>query len=122
MIARFFVALLTAIVLFHILVLAGVVPMEIVWGGRITTRTELVQFEVVSIMINLIMIFVVSHPAGFIQVLKPVVVRWLLAVMAILFALNTIGNVMAVDPLERWIFTPLTALMCVLSVLLLRKH
>lgn len=122
MIARFFVALLTAIVLFHILVLLGVIPMEIVWGGRITKRTELVQFEVVSITINLFMIFVVSHPAGFIQVLKPVVVRWLLGVMAILFMLNTIGNIMAVDPLERWIFTPLTALMCVLSVLLLRKH
>lgn len=122
MIARIFVGLLSVVVLFHMLVLVGIVPMEIVWGGRITTRTELVQFEVASITLNLIMIFVVIHSAGFIQILKPVVVRWLVGVMALLFALNTIGNIMAVDPLERWIFTPLTALMCVLSVLLLRKR
>jgi len=121
-IARLLVILLTAVVLFHILVFAGVVPQQIVWGGRITSRAELVRFEVVSITINLLMIFVVSHPAGFIQVLKPVVVRWLLAIMAILFALNTLGNIMAVDPLERWIFTPLTAIMCVLCILLLKKR
>jgi hypothetical protein len=122
MMARFFVALLTAVVLFHILVLVGIVPMEIVWGGRLTSRTELVQFEVVSIALNLFMIFVVSHPAGFIQILKPIVVRWLLVVMAALFALNTFGNVMAVNPLERWIFTPLTGLMCVLCIWLLKKR
>jgi len=116
------VSLLTVVVLFHILVLVGVVPQKIVWGGRLSSQQELIQFEIFAIAINVFMIFVVSHPAGLVQILKPVLVRWILILMTLLFALNTIGNLMAVDPLERWIFTPLTALMTVLCIRLLKKR
>lgn len=121
MIARLLVALLTAVIVFHVLVLVGVVPPEIVWGGRLKSHEELIRFEVVSIALNLFMIFVAGHPAGFLRILNSKVVRWLLILMAVLFVLNTVGNLMAVDPLERWIFTPLTALLAVLCILILRR-
>lgn len=120
--ARLLLALLTVVVVFHLLVLAGLIPFEIVWGGRLKSREEMIRFEIVSITLNLFMIFVASHAAGFIQVLNAKVVKWLLVLMAILFALNTIGNFFAVDPLERWIFTPLTAILSILCILILRKR
>ena len=120
--ARLLVLLLTAVVLFHILVLIGVVPFEIVWGGRLKSQAEMIRFEIVSITLNLFMIFVACHAAGFIHILKAKVVKWLLVLMAALFALNTIGNIVAVDPLERWIFTPLTAILAILCILFLRKR
>lgn len=74
--ARVLVLLLSAVVIFHILVLIGVVPMEIIWGGRLKSQGEMIRFEVVSITLNLFMIFVASHPAVLINILSPKVARW----------------------------------------------
>ncbi|MBX2898859.1 MAG: hypothetical protein KF775_04390 [Cyclobacteriaceae bacterium] len=119
--ARWLVALLSAVVVFHVLVVLQVVPPEIVWGGRLTSRQELIRFEAVSITLNLFMIFVACHPAGFLKVLNTRLIKWLLPIMAALFALNTVGNLLANNPLERWIFTPLTATLAVLCTLIVRK-
>ena len=40
---------------FHLLVLAGVIPFDIVWGGNLKDKTQLYLMEGVSIAINLLM-------------------------------------------------------------------
>ena len=62
--AKSLLALLSAIMLFHVLVIINVIPYEIIWGGRIRNRRELINLELISIIVNAIMIFVVLIRTG----------------------------------------------------------
>jgi hypothetical protein len=87
---------------FHLLVLLGVIPYEIAWGGRLTSVSEMVVFELLSIAINLLFLFLVLQKANWIKR------RWSekkislgLWIFFFLFLLNTIGNLFAVTAFER---------------------
>lgn len=109
--------ILAPMVLFHILVLSGIVPYTIVWGGRLTNQAEMVQFELISISILLLMLFVVAVHAGFIKIgFQPFIFRIAFWVMAGLFLLNTIGNMQSLNETERLLFTPVTFLLFLFSL------
>lgn len=117
------IAILTSVILFHVMVLVGIIPQDIVWGGRLRTREELVEFELVSIVINFIMVLFVSVRAGIINLsIKPILIRVVLWLMVVLFILNTLGNLLSQNDLERIIFTPITLLLFVLSLRLAIEH
>lgn len=102
--------LFTASLLFHIGVLVGFFPNDIVWGGR-TELDNWQQFEVISIGINLLFLLIVYWRQGLLPFApQPKLFKIIFMVMAILFALNTVGNLLAKNPLEMWLFTPITAL------------
>lgn len=110
------IALSACALIFQMLVLAGVIPYSAVWGGRLESEARMYQFESVSITINLFIIFVVGMRGGFINRKLPdrliTVIIWILVV---LFAANTLGNLLAETLFEKTVFTPLTlgaALMC----------
>jgi len=104
------------IVLFHIVALLGFVPTNMVWGGRLETREELVVFELLSLVIILIAILFVSIRLGYLHWprLMPVakVAMWIIFA---LFVLNTIGNAFAVTNLERYAGGMGTILLAILS-------
>ena len=107
--------ILTIMLLFHILVLTGFIPFDIVWGGRLKSREDMLVFESVSVGVNLLIVLVIAGHAGYLPLsfnkkITPLL-TWL---MAGLFLLNTIGNLMAVNPIEKFIFTPLTLLLTLL--------
>lgn len=98
-------------IVFHLLVLVGVVPYSIVWGGRINSTTELVIFEIFSISVMVIVIAVIANKGGYLSSRSPwlkQLAALLLWLLAILFALNTIGNLFAKSLFETIVFTPLT--------------
>ena len=102
-------ALLSAIMLFHVLVIINVIPYEIIWGGRIRNRRELINLELISIIVNAIMIFVVLIRTGMVGF--SISVRWmrlLFWMMSAFFLLNTLGNFVSLNQLEKFIFTPIT--------------
>jgi hypothetical protein len=110
------------IVIFHFLVIFGIVPFQNVWGGRLKTQEEMLKFEAFSIVLNLIFIAVVLVKAGFWKVkISPKIISLLLWIMTILFALNTIGNLFAVNNLEKYIATPITFILSVLCFILARE-
>jgi hypothetical protein len=110
------------IVIFHFLVIFGIVPFQNVWGGRLKTQEEMLKFEAFSIVLNLIFIAVVLVKAGFWKVkISPKIISLLLWIMTILFALNTIGNLFAVNDLEKYIATPITFILSVLCFILARE-
>lgn len=114
--ARALLLILALVVGFHLLVLTGVIPFGIVWGGRLQSHEQMVQFETVSIGLNLLMLAVVAAAAGLLRVPLPgLVLKGALWLMTALFLLNTVGNVLAATALERLLFTPLTLLLAVLS-------
>lgn len=107
--------ILSLVVLFHLCVLVGFIPPEIVWGGRISDRSELVKMEIISVLINLLMLQIVMVRAGYFKIkINPMIIKIALWAMAILFLLNTIGNIFSKNDFERIAFTPLTLLLAFL--------
>ena len=113
---RALTVILSLIVLFHLLVLSGVIPFGIVWGGRLSSREEMLRFEMVSIGVNLIMLLIISIKAGWIRLrMHHLILKTALWLMTILFLLNTVGNLFSQNDLEKLIFTPLTFILMIFS-------
>jgi len=103
--------------IFHVLVIAGVVPQEIVWGGRMSTRAELVQFEIVSIAtLPLSAVAVYAYGRRRQAGQRAIVLRILMWILVALFVLNTIGNIFAQTDFERYAFTPVTVILALLAL------
>ncbi|MES2766854.1 MAG: hypothetical protein V4642_13350 [Bacteroidota bacterium] len=104
------------ITIFHVLVITGVVPFQIVWGGRLQNREQMLVFEAVSIALNTIMLIVVMVRAGMLSIsIRPSVLKVIFWTMCGLFLLNTVGNLFSANSFEKAFFTPLTLLLAVFS-------
>ncbi len=121
-ISLYFIIFFSGTILFHLLVLLGVIPFEIVWGGRLKSHSEMLAFETVSILINTFMLLVMlakrkhlNWNAAFVKISI-----WL---MGLIFVLNTVGNLFSESKLEAWLFTPITFVSAVFCfMLVLRKE
>lgn len=119
--AKTIIVILTAVFCFHLLVLTGLIPYQVVWGGRLQTRSEMITFEMVSLLLNALMSALAAMRAGWLGTgLKPRFLRVGLWVMAVLFALNTVGNIFSTNRWEQVIFTPLTLVLAFLSIIAAR--
>lgn len=91
------------VVIFHIVALLGFVPTNMVWGGRLETREELVVFESISLVIILIAIALVCIRMGYLDLPRLLsVAKVAMWILFALFVLNTIGNAFAETNLERY--------------------
>jgi hypothetical protein len=109
--------LLCIVFIFHFGVILGWIPNTIVWGGRIQTREQFLLLECISLLVNTAFLWIIAQRAAYVKSSLPLkglkIVLW---GMAGLYALNTLGNLMAITSLEKYLFTPLTfvsALLCV---------
>jgi membrane-associated phospholipid phosphatase len=104
-------------VVLHLLILSGIVPYEIAWGGRIKNQEEMIRFESVSILLNLLMLAIVAIRAGLLAVrLNYSFTRGALWFMFGLFVLNTVGNILSDNQFEQLVFTPVTMILAVFSL------
>lgn len=109
--------LFSLILVFHLLVLSGVIPYTIAWGGRLKSEEEMLVFESVSILLNTFMMMVVAARSTFLIVpINRKVITGILWGMSLLFAVNTVGNLFAISNWETIIFTPITAILSILSL------
>jgi hypothetical protein len=107
--------LLAGVLVFHMLVLTGVLPFQIVWGGRLENQEQMQAFELVSIAINLLIIMAVLMKGGYLQSFLPSkMINFILWLLVGLFALNTVGNAFSKNVFEAIVFTPLTLLFAIL--------
>lgn len=107
----------SGVILFHLLVLSGAVPFDIVWGGRLKTKEEMIVFETVSLILNGFMMVVIAIRGKFLKISRgEKLITGILWGMALLFGLNTIGNLFAENSWETIIFTPMTFILSVLSL------
>lgn len=106
-----------SMMVFHALVLFGIVPFDMVWGGRLKSMDEMIPFEITSITLNAIMLIAVMIKGRLMNVsVKPIVLKIAFWCMFVLFTTNTLGNIFSSNTMERMIFTPLTLLLAVLSL------
>lgn len=105
------------VLIFHVLVLLGIIPFGIVWGGRLKSNEEMIPFEITSILLNALMLVIVAIHADILQWnINRRVIKVALWIMVGLFFINTIGNIFSKSQMEQVIFTPLTLLLSVFSL------
>ena len=98
--------------IFHILVLTGTIPYSTVWGNRLSSRSQMYRFETVSILINILILWVVATRGGYLRaVLSRGTNHIVLWVLAGYFALNAVGNLASTSQFEQLVFGPL-AILC----------
>lgn len=116
--------LLTAVFVFHVFVITGIIPYEIVWAGKLKSADEMYVFEVVSILINLVLLATLLFKKKQIRYKTDgsKIMDGILWFFIVVFALNTIGNLMAKTDFERYVFTPLTLVFAILIWIIVRKH
>ena len=112
------ILLLLALSVFHLLVIAGVAPREMVWGGGAGGGERTLFLEAIGILVSLGMASVAAAWIGlFAAVLPTWLLRALLWLIFAYFLMNTTANLASSSPEERAVFTPLSI---VLSLLALR--
>lgn len=108
-------ALFTAAIAFQLAVLAGFIPTEMVWGGRLQNAEERTVGALMSITFLVLFVLLVLVRMGRIGRSFPPLGKWGLWAVCSLFALNTVGNLFALDLRETIIFTPVTFIAAVLA-------
>jgi len=115
--AHVLLVMFSLIMVFHLLVLSGVIPYYIAWGGRLKNAEEMYVFESVSLVLNFLMMSMVAVHAGYLKWnINPKVLKVIFWLMAILFFANTVGNLFAINKLETLIFAPQTLILCLFSL------
>jgi hypothetical protein len=110
---------LSLFLVLHICVLLKFIPYNIVWGGRLKTDTEMYRFEVISILMNLFFLFIILVQSSFLVIDFPkVIMNVILWVMTILFLFNTFGNITSKNKIEQKLFTPITIILTIFSLIL----
>jgi len=107
--------LFSAALLFQVFVLLGFIPTEMVWGGKLESDEERTVMALVAIGVLLMMIAIVLIRMGHIGKSIAVIGRYGMWAIVLLFALNTVGNLVAEDLRETLIFTPVTLVAALLA-------
>ena len=111
--------LLSLLLLLHFIILIKIIPYNLIWGGRLKSNNEMYRFEIFSILINSLFIIVILTQVGFIKINIPNrIITYALGFMTGLFLLNTFGNAVSKNKIERLLFTPITILLFLFSLVL----
>jgi len=104
----------SVLLVFHFMIITGVIPFDIVWGGRLQSRTQMIQFETISIILNAVMLTIVAIKARLLKWnLSTKILRFAFWVMCGLFLLNSFGNFFSNNQFEKIVFTPLTIIISI---------
>ena len=104
----------TLAIFMHVLVLLKILPHDFVWGGRLKSE-DLIIFESISILVQLLFISIIAVKAGYI--FKGRFNRTVNVCLWVLFGLmllNTLGNLASSSGLETIVMTPLTLVLALL--------
>jgi hypothetical protein len=110
------IGLLSIVILFHSLIMLRIIPYEIVWAGKLKSIEEMLVFETISILVNILMIFTFAIKANYMKGRMPMrFINGVIWFFVAVFALNTIGNLFSENWIELVFGTSLTlisALLC----------
>lgn len=106
-------AALGLLFIFHNLVLLGILPADIVWGGQIQgIRENLIILESVALVVTVLFMLVVAAKVGYIQAGKwHGVVNLGVWLIFIFLLLNTLGNLASGVSFENLFAAPLTIIL-----------
>lgn len=119
---KIILGLLIAVIGFHILVIFRIIPYEFVWAGKLNSVDEMYVFEIISILVNILLITVLLLKGNYIKhTISNKILNGILWFFVLVFALNTIGNLFAKSLFEKAVFTPLTLISALLLYIIVRQ-
>lgn len=119
---KIILGLLTVVIVFHMLIIIRIIPYEIVWAGKLKSVGEMYVFEIVSILVNILLLTILLLKANFIKhTINDKIINGILWFFVLVFALNTVGNLLAKSLFEKVVFTPLTFILSLLIWIIIRK-
>ncbi|MBL0340852.1 MAG: hypothetical protein IPP71_07965 [Bacteroidetes bacterium] len=112
---KFMMILIITVLVFHTLIITGIIPYSVVWGGKLKNADQMYLFETGSIVMNMLLLVFIAVKAHYVKIRIPSkIITGLLWSFVVLFSLNTVGNLFAETNAETFIFTPLTFITAVL--------
>ncbi|MDR6569558.1 MULTISPECIES: hypothetical protein [Chitinophaga] len=117
------ITIFSLLILFHLLIIAKVLPYSIVWGGRLKSPMEMYRLEAISVLVNVFFLLVVLGKRKILKLpANSKVLSLALWLMCLLFFVNTLGNLISTNKWEQLIFTPMTCILAVCSAILARTR
>ncbi|MGD1894408.1 MAG: hypothetical protein ACFB15_27910 [Cyclobacteriaceae bacterium] len=111
--------ILGLLIIFHLLVIAGIIPYGIVWAGKINNRAQLLRMESISLVVLVLAILLVALRLEYLTFLNyPAIINGGVWGLFAFFLLNTLGNLTAKSPVEKYGFGALTLLMSLCCLVL----
>jgi hypothetical protein len=109
---------LAALALFHVAMLTGLLPSEMVWGGRAAGEPGvMLKLELVGLVVTVLFGLIIAARIGLIRSPVPnkviVVCTWIVFAY---FVLNVLANLASTSTLERAVFTPVSLLVALLTL------
>ncbi|CAN5259332.1 hypothetical protein BH11BAC5_BH11BAC5_50050 [soil metagenome] len=110
-------AIFTAVLLFHTMVLTKVLSYAFVWAGNINSEKEMKILEGISIIINVFAILILVLKGEYIKHnISEKILNIIIWTLVFFFSLSTIGNLFAKSKFELYFFTPLTLISAILCL------
>lgn len=111
--------LLSLFLILHFIIIMKIIPYSLVWGGRLKSDKEMYRFEIFSVLMNILFIFVILLQANMVEIDFPKkIISYNLWLMTGLFLLNTAGNVTSKNKIEQMLIAPITILLSIFSLIL----
>lgn len=115
MATRLILAICLCVIIFHLLIIFKIIPYDIVRWWRLTNDAEMLKFESISLLLNVLIMVFVAMKWWFIKYFLParlvsLWLRWLF----FLLVWNTIANIFSETLFEAVFFTFLTWLLTIL--------
>jgi hypothetical protein len=111
------IVLMILLLVMHVLILAGFLPYDIVWGGQIDDPSSVVGYEAAALIIMFVFLAIVALRLGYIKAdrLKRVAGIGMWIVFAY-FVFNSVANFASAVSMENLIFGPISIAMALLSL------
>jgi len=114
---RLYFAIMLVALGYHALILAQVVDYKNAWGGRLQSTEQMYAFEIFSILLQIVfaaIIYAKAYTRKKNTIYK--ITKVLTFIIALIFLLNTVGNLFAIQLFERVVFTPLTLIASIVTL------
>lgn len=106
------IIILVLLIVFHILILIGIIPHTIVWGGRIEGGASLIKFELFGLATSFLFLFIILAKVEYLKLKKfRKIINIAVWIVLVWFLLNILGNLLSTASLEKLIFTPISIIL-----------
>lgn len=108
--------LLAGLLLLHIFILAGIVSFELVWGGNISDKNEMISLEIFALLTTFLFgVITLLKLKNITKGKQSRIINMGVWIMFAYFTVNIIGNFLARSNEERLIFIPVSIILAILS-------
>lgn len=118
------VGLFGIVMVFQLLLAAGILPITMAWGGRNTELTPTLRLSsLIAIILLCYFTYVIARRSGILGTTPPsMLMRILSWLVTAYMVFNTVMNFLSPSPAEKWVFGPITlAIVVITSIINLDK-